>query len=138
MAKNSLNLTETLAVSQNQQVTVHCYPLASQILLCCPLRDFGGKQFHYQMSCDLEVTNEKTHCWENISSYITIKFVTVLFSPLHSLPRQSIHQQVNHNPSESTTEMPCHNKVHRSLILLQSLACLLFAFDEQHSKILYE
>ena len=30
--------------------------------------------------------------------------------------------------------MPCHNKVHRSLILLQSLDCLLFAFDKQQHK----
>ena len=27
-------------------VTVHNYPLTSYILQCCPLRDFGGKQFH--------------------------------------------------------------------------------------------
>ena len=34
----------------------------------CSLRDFGGKQFHCWMSCDLEVTNESARCWEKISS----------------------------------------------------------------------
>ena len=28
-----------------------------------------------RMSCELKVTNESTHCWENISSYITILIV---------------------------------------------------------------
>ena len=28
------------------------------------LRDFNGKQFHCEMSCDLEVTNESAHCRE--------------------------------------------------------------------------
>lgn len=37
----------------------------------CPLRDFGGKHFHCQMSQDLEVTNESVRCWEKISIYIT-------------------------------------------------------------------
>ena len=32
--------------SLNLAVTVHNYPLMSYILQCCPLRDFGGKQFH--------------------------------------------------------------------------------------------
>ena len=54
--------------------TVHCHPLTSLILQCCPLRDFGGKQFHCLMSCDLEVTNESARCWEKISSYITMHF----------------------------------------------------------------
>ena len=27
-------------------VTVQCYDVKSKILQCCPLRDFGGKQFH--------------------------------------------------------------------------------------------
>ena len=27
-------------------VTVKCYDVKSKILQCCPLRDFGGKQFH--------------------------------------------------------------------------------------------
>ena len=27
-------------VGQHSRVTVHCYPLTSQILQCCPLRDF--------------------------------------------------------------------------------------------------
>ena len=39
---------------------------------CYPLRDFVRKQFHCWMSCDLEITNESAHCWEQISSYITI------------------------------------------------------------------
>ena len=30
---------------------------------CCPLRDFDGKQFHCQLSCDVEVTNESARCW---------------------------------------------------------------------------
>ena len=34
-------------------------------LQCCPLRDFGGKHFYCEMSCDLEVTNERgPRCWE--------------------------------------------------------------------------
>ena len=28
------------------------------------LIDFSAKQFHCYMSCHLEVTNERTHCWE--------------------------------------------------------------------------
>ena len=28
-----------------------------------PLREFGGKQFHCYISCDLEVTNEGASCW---------------------------------------------------------------------------
>ena len=31
-------------------------------LQCFPLKAFGGKQFHCQMSCDLEVTNETARC----------------------------------------------------------------------------
>ena len=62
-----------------QRVIVHCYPLTSQILQRCPLRDFGGKQFHCQMSCDLEVTNESACCQEEISSYVTIFLVQLNF-----------------------------------------------------------
>ena len=50
-AGNSLNLAVTKVVGQ------HSRPQTSQILQCCPLRDFGGNQFHCQMPCDLEVTN---------------------------------------------------------------------------------
>ena len=59
-------------IGQHLQVTVYCYPLTSQILQCCPLRDFGRKQFHCQISCDLEVTNDSMHCQE-ISRYKTKK-----------------------------------------------------------------
>ena len=31
---------------------------------CYRLRDFGGKQFHWYMSCDSEATNESASCWE--------------------------------------------------------------------------
>ena len=58
-------------VSQHLQVIVYCYPLTPQVLKCCPLRDFGRKQFYCQMSCDLEVTNKSMHCWEEISRYMT-------------------------------------------------------------------
>ena len=54
IAGNSLNLAVTAIVGQRSQVTVHCYPLTSWILQCCPLRDFGGKQFYCWMSYDLE------------------------------------------------------------------------------------
>ena len=47
-------------------------------LQCCPLRDFGGKQFYCQMSCDLKVTNESMHCWKEISSHITIFVLSML------------------------------------------------------------
>ena len=32
--------TATAVVVQHSRVTVHCYPLTSYILHCCPLRDF--------------------------------------------------------------------------------------------------
>ena len=66
-ARNSLNLAVTALISQRSLVTVHCYTLTSSILQCCPLRYFGGKQFHCYMSCDLEVTNESAHCWQKNS-----------------------------------------------------------------------
>ena len=43
---NSLNLAVTAVVRQKSRVTVHNYPLTSYILQRCPLREFGGKQFH--------------------------------------------------------------------------------------------
>ena len=58
IAGNLLNLAVTAVVGQHSRATEHCYPLTSYILQCCSLRDFGVKQFHCQMSCDLEVTNE--------------------------------------------------------------------------------
>ena len=60
-----------LSSGQHPWITVHCYSLMSQILQCCPFRYFGGKQFHCQMSCELEVTNETARCWEKNFSYIT-------------------------------------------------------------------
>ena len=41
-------------------------------------RDFSGKQFHCQMSCDLEVTNKSARWWEKISSCITIGFMQLV------------------------------------------------------------
>ena len=35
-----------------------------RVLQCYRLRDFGGKQFHWYMSCDFEATNESASCWE--------------------------------------------------------------------------
>ena len=74
-AGNSLNLAVMTVVSQHSQLTVHCYPLTSQILQCCLLSNFGRKKLHCQMSCDLEVTNGSTCSWGEISSYITNHFV---------------------------------------------------------------
>ena len=55
-AGNSLNLAVMTVVSQHSQLTVHCYPLTSQILQCCLLSDFGRKKLQCYMSCDLKVT----------------------------------------------------------------------------------
>ena len=33
-------------INGGRRSAVHCHLLTSQILQCCPLRDFGGKQFH--------------------------------------------------------------------------------------------
>ena len=67
---NLLNLT---VVGQHSQVKVHCYPTPPDVIdamLYCPLRDFGGKQFHCKMSRDLEVTKKSARCWPKISSFI--------------------------------------------------------------------
>ena len=61
-AENSLILVVTMVIRQHWRVTVHYYPLTSQILQCCLLRDFGANQFHSKMSCDLEVLNQ----WESV------------------------------------------------------------------------
>ena len=76
---NSLNLAVMAVNSQHSWVTVHCCPLTSSFLQCCPLRDFGGKQFHFWSSCDLEVTNESARYWEEISSCIT-NYITPLLT----------------------------------------------------------
>ena len=60
------DLAVKAVVGQHSPVTVRRYPLTSKILHCCPLRDFGEKQFHCSMSFDLEVTDERAHWWETI------------------------------------------------------------------------
>ena len=55
-------------------------------LQCCLLTDFGGKQFHCWMSCDLEETNESAHCYEKISSYVAIHPV---YRPLPPPPQKN-------------------------------------------------
>ena len=67
------NLLNLAVVGQHSWVTVHCYPRPPDVIdtmSCCPLRDFGGKQFHCKMSCNLEVTNKSARCWPKIFSYI--------------------------------------------------------------------
>ena len=46
--------------------------------------DFGEKQFHCLLSCDVEVTNESLCCLEKISSYETTVIVTVTVLPIYS------------------------------------------------------
>ena len=64
--ENSLNpaVQVTAVVGQHLLVTMQCCQLT-------PLRNFGGKQFQCEMSCDLEVTNESALSWEEISIYLT-------------------------------------------------------------------
>ena len=108
-AGNSINITVTVVVGQHSRVTAHCYPLMSQILQQCLLRDFGTKQFHCQMSCDLKVTNESTHCWEETSCYITNHIIKQsvnkaislwLYLPgiFYQIEHQSRHQERFHLP----------------------------------------
>ena len=63
-AVNSLNLAVMMVVSQHWQVNSALLPSDVIVFAMSPLRDFGGKQFHCLMSCDLEVTNNSMHCWE--------------------------------------------------------------------------
>ena len=51
------------------------YPLTSQILQCCPLRDFWRETIFCHMSCDLEVTNESVRCCGKYPCYITKPFM---------------------------------------------------------------
>ena len=79
-AVNSLNLAVMVVVSQHWQVNSALLPSDVIVFAMSPLRDFGGKQFHCLMSCDLEVTNNSTHCWEKLSSDKTITYQKFLSS----------------------------------------------------------
>ena len=65
-AENSLSLAVTAVFGQH--IHGNNTLLHSDNIKCCPLKNFGGKQFHCYMSCDLEVTS--VCCWEKISSHI--------------------------------------------------------------------
>ena len=46
-AGNSLKITVTAVVGQHSRVTVPALPSdVIGFLQCCPIREFGGKQFH--------------------------------------------------------------------------------------------
>ena len=69
-----------VVVSQHWQVNSALLPADIIVFAMSPLRDFGGKQFHCLMSCDLEVTNNSMHGWEKLSSDKTITYQKFLSS----------------------------------------------------------
>ena len=84
-AENSLIHVVTMVIGQHSRVTVHYYPLTSQILQCCLHRDFGVKHYHCKMSCDLEVTSERV-LYNNINDHLRENaLIFLLILPINSL-----------------------------------------------------
>ena len=84
-AENSLIHVVTMVIGQHSRVTVHYYPLTSQILQCCLHRDFGVKHYHCKMSCDLEVTSERV-LYNNINDHLKENaLIFLLILPINSL-----------------------------------------------------
>ena len=52
-------LRVTAVIGQHSRVTVHCYPLTSYILQCCPLRDFCPTSFPGPLSFSSLVVEER-------------------------------------------------------------------------------